>query len=167
VSIRTYAVEKPSDLDELKQFTKSIVGELCWQSHLTYGDELILDIGEKTPSNSKPFPYEMYGAWWLGSRGTTWSIISKDKNVIGTSDDDIEKIRQIITTLENVTVTRFEPQYPNLGLIMEFSNSNVLLIDPDEEDRSYAEVAFWYLKTPYHYIEVGSGSKWSYETYDK
>jgi|688.fasta_scaffold03100_26 hypothetical protein len=51
------------DLKSLEQKMQPLVGQLCWQARLGYGDELCLEFGERIPYNSPLLEDEFKGEW--------------------------------------------------------------------------------------------------------
>ncbi len=154
---------KAKDLEHLKEITNGIIGEICWRASLSYGDELRLHIGAKIPYSQKSMVGKEKGSWILGTRATEWRIESATF-ALTTSDEDSEIIRKKVQAIENTTITVFETNYPDLSLIVLFSNGCKLTLLPDPEN---FELPFWELFTPYRmFLKVGPDPIWSYINVD-
>jgi len=149
-----------NDLDHLKELMRPVIGELCWDVHLSYGDELRLEIGAK--KSYQLFGEVKYkGEWMLGSRGTAWKMTSADE-IIATSDDEPEIMKQKAHAVVDTSIVDFDVTYPGLVLTVTFSNGIKFTILPTPEDDQY-EVAYWELFMPHALIQVGPGAVWTYE----
>ncbi|MFN8376433.1 MAG: hypothetical protein U0694_26625 [Anaerolineae bacterium] len=150
-------VSRPSDLNRIARITKGIIGKMCWRVRLGYGDELKLDIGKRVPAKV----VRDRGEWYLGSRGTDWTL-QQDGKVVLTSDEEPEKINREIQVILHNPIVSLEAVYPSLGLAIKFANGYMLSINPKKEDDDF-EVAYWELFTPYGMVlKVGWGTQWSY-----
>lgn len=151
-------VRKPTDLEQLREITTKVIGEKCWRANLSYGDELSLHIGARLPYSQKSMTGKEKGAWILGTRGTAWKLDSLSETLV-TSEDEPETIRQKIHVIEDNIITALETSYPELGLVVTFSNGyNLRLFPSAEED---FDLPHWELFTPYQtVIKVGPGAVW-------
>jgi hypothetical protein len=155
-------VEKPGDLDKLNEITKGILGEICWRISFSYGDELILDIGQHILYESKN-SWAEEGSWILGTRGTAWRIEAADK-ILTTSDEPPGVILQKTQNIANSSIIAFETAYPELSLTVIFGTGHNLLILPSTEDDEF-NLSYWELFTPNKMIlEVGPGALWTYKS---
>ncbi|MDY6781440.1 MAG: hypothetical protein SW833_02615 [Cyanobacteriota bacterium] len=152
-------IKKASDLNQIQGLTRKILGEPCWNAHLSYGDELCLDIGKKIPYTQKVMLGKEKGSWILGCRASQWILESQDK-AIASSQLAPEGIEREVKVVEGSKITRFEIGYPDLILIVSFSNGCQLKIFPDLED---LDLSYWELFTPdAMLLEMGPGRIWSY-----
>lgn len=157
-------VTKAEDLDKLREITRGILGEICWRANLSYGEELSLHIGARLPYSQKSMAGQEKGEWILGTRGTAWRLDTASETLIS-SEDDSETIRQKVHAIEGTTITAFETRYPDLALIVNFSNGCQLRLFPNAEDD--LDLPYWELFTPARMIlQVGLGAKWSYRRSD-
>lgn len=155
----TKRVKEVADLGELKNITNEIIGEICWRASLSYGSELVLDIGAKIPYSQKSMAGEVKGTWILGSQATSW-ILEENTKIIVTSSDEAEKIKQNISLIENTTISQFDISFPDLGLSMTFNGKYRLILMPDINDY---DLPYWELFTPEQMVlKVGAGAIWSY-----
>ncbi|MGL5196710.1 MAG: hypothetical protein ACRC8Y_24220, partial [Chroococcales cyanobacterium] len=134
-----------ADLSELKQIIRSIIGEICWSASLSYGDELTLDIGEKIPYKQKVMAGKYQGEWILGTRGSEWSLESAS-GIITSTAEPAEVFKEKVKVIEGTTITDVETNYPDLVLIVGFSNGYQLKVFPDLEDDF--DLSYWELFTP-------------------
>jgi hypothetical protein len=133
------------DLSELKQIIRSIIGQICWSASLSYGDELTLDIGEKIPCKQKVMAGKYQGEWILGTRGSEWSLESPS-GIITSTAEPAEVFEEKVKVIEGTTITDIDTNYPDLVLIVGFSNGYQLKVFPDLEDDF--ELSYWELFTP-------------------
>jgi hypothetical protein len=159
------AVHQASDLAKLQGIISGIGGERCWDAYLSYAEELSLEIGERIPYPQKVMHGKEHGSWMFGSRGTAWELTSANSLWVS-SDDEEDVIRQKIQVIKDTTITGIDVRYPDLDLILTFSNGYQLAILPTEDDDDY-DVAYWELFTPDKMIvEAGPGATWSYSRAD-
>jgi hypothetical protein len=133
------------DLSELKQIIRSIIGQICWSASLSYGDELTLDIGEKIPCKQKVMAGKYQGEWILGTRGSEWSLESPS-GIITSTAEPAEVFEEKVKVIEGTTITDIDTNYPDLVLIVGFSNGYQLKVFPDLEDDF--DLSYWELFTP-------------------
>lgn len=152
-------VKEATDLSQLKKITNKIVGEICWRASLSYGSELVLDIGAKIPYSQKSMAGQLQGAWILGAQATSWRLSENFETVVNSSDE-IEKIKEKICLIENTTVTQFDIAFPDLVLTIAFNEKYKLILTPDLNDY---DLPYWELFTPEQMVlKVGAGATWSY-----
>jgi hypothetical protein len=152
-------ITKAEDLDTLQGITRKILGELCWDAGLSYGDELSVEIGQKIPYTQKSMAGVAHGAWSLGTRGSEWTLELQGE-VIASSQLEPEEIKQKVKVIEGTKISIFETTYPDLILIVGFSNGCQLKVFPDFED---LDLSCWELFTPdLMLLEMGPGRVWSY-----
>lgn len=155
----TKRVEEVTDLGELKKITNEIIGEVCWRASLSYGSELVLDIGAKIPYSQKSMAGQLQGAWIFGAQATSWRLLKNFETVVNSSDE-IEKIKEKICLIENTTVTQFDIAFPDLALTIAFNEKYKLILTPDLNDY---DLPYWELFTPKQMVlKFGAGAIWSY-----
>ncbi len=153
-------VTKATDLEQLREITGGVLGETCWRASLSYGDELSLHMGARLPYSQKSMAGKEKGSWILGTRLTPWRLDSASE-ILATSEEDPEILKQKVHAIEGTTITMLETSYPELALSVTFSNGCKLMLIPDAEDDS--NLPYWELFTPYQMLlKVGPGSIWSY-----
>ncbi len=139
-------IKNNKDLDQLREKIKPILGQLCWEVRLTYGDELCLEIGKKVGYDSPLLADDLKGEWQFGSRGTDWQLLYNN-SIIANSNLDREQIFPYLKLIENTIILEFEPNYPDLTLIIAFNNGYQLKFIPDLTDLENQDVACWELFT--------------------
>jgi hypothetical protein len=152
-------ISTATDLEQLIKITNRVVGEICWKASLNYGDELNLHIGAKIPYPQKSMAGKEKGAWILGTRATAWRLESGNEIIVSSSDQP-EIIKQKVHVIENNSITAFETSYPDLTVAVTFSNECKLTLFPDSND---FDLPYWELFTPDGMLlKVGPGARWSY-----
>ena len=100
------------------------------------------------------------GEWMLGTRGSEWTLDSQGKTLVS-SRDTSPLIEQRIHDVEGTNITAFKIGYPELDLIITFSNKLTLHIVPSVDGDSL--LAYWELFTPGSMLlKVGPDATWSY-----
>ena len=160
-----HRIRQPSDLNEIRTIAQGILGKICADVDLGYAEELYIYIGDPMPPRAtKKRNFVLY-EWELASRGTNWQL-TRLGNVIVTSQNTSDKIREETQSLKGAQVLSFEIGYPNLGLTITFDNGYELAIQPTSED-AVCDLAYWQLFTPtMMLLEVGPGPFWSYTRAD-
>lgn len=154
----TKKIRKSEDLEEIKGIIEGMIGAICWQTSISYGDELDLHIGDKIPYQHKSLRGKLKGSWILGSRCTDWELKLGNKLIVNSQSD---KIIEKISVIENQTITDINISYPELILSLKFSNQSEFRILSDLEDDS--GVACWELFTPNHkLLQIEPDYLWSY-----
>ncbi len=157
-------VSQETDLDKLREITRGILGEPCWEARLSYGDEVRLHIGDKIPYLHKKLAGKYKGSWILGTRGTEWKLESPS-GIITTSAEEPEVFKQKVKVVEGTTITAFESSYPDLVLTVGFSNGCKLLVFPDLADDF--DLSYWELFTPHNMLlTLEPGGIWTYTRSD-
>lgn len=144
-------INNNTDLERLRQKINPLLGQLCWQARLSYGDELCLEIGQKIPYDSPLLQGALKGEWQFGSRGTDWQLIQNNQ-VIATSALESEDILPYLKLIQETKITKFDINYSDLVLVIEFNNKYQLKVIPDLTDTEYQDIACWELFTPEHRI---------------
>ena len=153
-------ITQDGDLDKLRKIASGIMGGPCWQAGLSYGDELILDIGARIPASHGMAAGREKGAWILGTRGSDWSLEYLGKKMVS-SEEDSEIVKQTIKAIEGGAIAAFKIRYPDLLLAVEFSNGYKLKVFPDLEGDS--DLSYWELFAPYNMLlELRPGPLWYY-----
>jgi hypothetical protein len=154
-------IVSPNDLDQIKAIAQPLIGELCWKAGFSYGDELVLDFGERIPYKT-PRGIQENGSWSLGTRGTNWELKLAGKIVL-TSDAEPEVMREQSKQIEGHHLRAIDIGYPRLDLTLTFENNLQLQILPEPDDDEFDEIAYWELFTPDdHLLSVGPKLTWSY-----
>lgn len=158
-------ITNDADLVHLRKIVQNLIGKPCWQTGISYGDELCLEIGKKLPYTHKFFAGQNKGEWGFGTRGTDWQLISPKGIIITSSVENVEVFKEKVKIIEGTTITAFETHYPDLILTVGFSNGCELKLFPDLEDDS--EVSYWELFTPYNMLlTIEPGGIWTYTRSD-
>ena len=153
------------DLKSLEQKMQPLVGQLCWQARLGYGDELCLEFGERIPYNSPLLEDEFKGEWQLGSRGSDWGLFCNGET-LATSELEIEQLSPLLKRIEGTKVTQIRIFYPIL--LLNFDNQCCLLIKLNPDDLESQDLAAWELFTPNHRIlEFYPNRTWSEQASDE
>ncbi len=154
----TKKIKKSEDLEDIKRILQGMIGEICWQTSVSYGEELDLHIGDKIPYEEKSMRGKLKGSWILGSRCTDWELKLGNKLIVNSQSD---KIIDKISVIENQTITDINISYPELILSLKFSNQCEFSILPDLEDDS--GVSCWELFAPNHkLLQIEPNYLWSY-----
>jgi hypothetical protein len=154
----TKKITKSEDLAEIQQIIKKIIGETCWETRMSYGDELDLHIGDKIPYEAKCLRGKFKGSWILGSRCSDWELKLGNKVIVTSLAEDI---KEQISVIENQIITDININYPELILSLKFSNGYEFSILPDLNDDS--GVSCWELFTPDHkLLQIEPNYLWSY-----
>lgn len=152
-------IESESDLQELYDAVKDIIGEICWEVAPAYG-ETYLEIGEMATfvhHNRTIRSRE----WTIATQGTYWRLTRRGKLEV-TSENVPDLIEEKTQAVTNATIKGIQIEFPSLSLTVDFDNDYVFSILPRDSDR-YEEVAYWRIYTPNdHFIDVGPGEKWEY-----
>lgn len=155
-------VKNTSDIKKIEELLHGIVGELCWRTYISYGEELRLEVGAKRPPSVPGF--EM-GVWSLGVRASDW-ILSLAGEQIATSDDDINLIEQKMIMMEGCHISGLSIEYPTLSLELVFSSEVRLKIVPVQ--RRNSKLAYWEFFMPNSMLlDVGPGKKWYFGNDEK
>jgi hypothetical protein len=147
---------KKLDQDYLNHLINSrIKGQVCWQAHLDYGQELCLEIGQKIPYHSPKLQDEYKGEWQLGTRASDWSIVigrkkprffvrsSEDEAIIKKKIDELND--QIISSIE---IIKYLPSY-----CYRFNLGRYALLIPEQSHDE--DLPLWELFMPdRHVLEV-------------
>jgi hypothetical protein len=157
-----------NDLEVFSAIAKKLIEKPCWQTRISYGDELCLDFGLEIPYGDNAHKFlagKKKGEWEFGTRGTDWQLISAPGNILTSSAENVEVFKSKVKILEGTNITKFETDYPDLVLTIGFSNSCELKIFPDLEDDS--EVSCWELFTPDNMLlTLEPGGIWTYTRSD-
>lgn len=153
------------ELKRLEQKMKPLIGQLCWQARLGYGDELCLEFGERIPYDSPLLVDEFKGKWQLGSRGSDWELFCNGET-LATSALEIEQVSPVLKRIEGTKVTQIKIFYPIL--LLNFDNQCCLLIKLNPDDLDSQDLAAWELFTPNHRIlEFYPNGTWSDQASDE
>jgi hypothetical protein len=138
-------VRAPEDLAEVDAILGGLRGVRCWRARLSYGDELMLDLGERRDYDSPLMAGQQRGEWVLGLRASAWTV--------GPDAD--------LADLEGDRVRDASAGYPNLGLVLRFDSGAELAVIPDPGE---TDLAAWELFTPAGMLlRAGPGPHWVYK----
>ena len=144
-------IKNNSDLKQLNQKIKPMLGQPCWQASLSYGGELCLEIGQKIPCESPLLQNEFKGEWQFGTRGTDWQL-TKQNQILATSEREEDQILSQLNVIEGTRINQFDIDSSDLVLTIKFDNSYQLKVIPDLLNTAYQDIACWELFTPNHRI---------------
>src|SRR5215216_7806025 len=125
-----HRVVEPTDLDRLNEIISEILGATCWRANLSYGDELILNIGDRLPYSQPSMAGREKGAWMLGTRASAWRIHCP-MGTLASSDEDPDALKQKLHYVEGTSVTEFNTGFPDLALTVNFANGCALRVFSD------------------------------------
>jgi hypothetical protein len=156
-----HEVRHASDVEKIEQLMQGIISEVCWGIHLSYGNELKLEIGARLPY--RVLKGKERGEWSLGARASQWFFYLSNEPLV-TSRDSIELFKQKTPLMEGNPITAFSVEYPELGLEITFSNEMRLKISPSWDS---SELAHWELLAPNSmFLQVGPEATWRYHPSD-
>jgi hypothetical protein len=159
---QTGIVKSTSDIKKIEELLHGIIGELCWETYMSYGGELCLEIGAKEPPRLTGI--EM-GVWSLGVRESDW-ILSLAGEQIVTSDDEESLIKQKMIVMEGCHISGLSIEYPTLSLELMFNSEARLKIVPVR--RRNSKLAHWEFFMPNSMLlDVGPGKKWYFGNDEK
>lgn len=162
------ANQKPDIEKIISVITKPIIGEICHQVILSYGDELRLDFGEMSAYTHPKLTHLRKGDWQLGTRATPWILKQGDQvltaslpvNIDAEIDDsEIDTVKKVVQQLENKKLIDFVIDAHNINLTLVFEEDYKLILQPDLQDDS--GLAYWELFMPTEQVlTVGPGFFW-------
>jgi len=123
-----------NDLEFFSAIAKNLIKKPCWQTPISYGDELCLDFGQQIPYGHNAHKFlagKKKGEWEFGTRGTDWQLSAAPGNILTSSAENVELFKSKVKILEGTTITKFETHYPDLVLTIGFSNGYELKLFPD------------------------------------
>lgn len=153
------------DGERINQILSGLVGVRCWRPHLSYGDELKLEMGDRVPYRSKLQAHLMRGSWMLGTRGSKW-VVRQGTDIVVTSAEEPEQMETGIQALVDRTISEARLDAESLVLTIQFDGDYQIEVTPDtedEEDKDYP-LCDWELFTPDgdKVLQVGPGRRWVY-----
>lgn len=165
-----------------------LVGEPFRFARVSYGDELTLHFGELRPARSLKLKDYFYGAYLLGTRGSSWILKSGGNSTplvlsagatLDSPPSDLgralgkEELEsgQFIEAESRVlaAIPFFVKALPGFGLQLVMSDGSTLFVIPtafeSEEpgDEALAGLADWELLSPLGLLRAGPGVGWSFE----
>ena len=159
-----HPIQQADDLKPLCELIRPMIGELCWQAKLSYGDQLVLDFGQQRSPDWKA------GTWYLESRGTGWRLLAPDDTILAADDsgtrlsnEEHEAVERKLQIVIDSRVADFSVHHPSLALALRFSNQYRLIIEPKAEDNAF-DLSYWELMMPNGHLNVGPGLRWSQGT---
>jgi hypothetical protein len=129
-----------------------IKGKVCWQAHLDYGQELCLEIGQKTLYHSPKLQGEYKGEWQLGTRASDWSIVIRGKKprFFVRSSEDEAIIKKKIERLNDQKISGIEIiKYPT-SYCYRFNLGRYALLIPEQNNDD--DLPLWELFMPDHRV---------------
>ena len=148
-----------------KKLLNNIINEVCWEAGISYGDELVLELGEKIPKENL-LAGCCEGSWSVTSRSSMWNL-SFQSSLIASSEQNIDDIiKEKIKIIEGKSVTGIDIIYPSLALSLFMSTDYHLLIQSVEEDNEY-DMPYWEIYLPENMLfQMGPNRKWFYGNLD-
>ncbi|HBI43338.1 MAG TPA: hypothetical protein DDY78_10850 [Planctomycetales bacterium] len=183
-------VKQSADLHLLEGILGALLGQRCLKVELSYGEELMVHLGDPVPCSSPELADETKGSWILGARASRWTLLLHDPPVLIASNGqpfadaesaghqetlplEVEKRAEPLIGCNIVTAKAkcIFPEIPGCGgiaLLLEFNDGSHLTVLPDDEaDDDETPLADWELFTPYDmYLACGPGPVWSYARSD-
>lgn len=152
-------IQTASDLNPLHEIARRAVGELCWKTSLNYRHEITLHFGEPIAYTCHTQLGKDHGSWILGTRGAVWQLeIAGGTTVPGQTG--LDGISQALHHLEGHSMTTIEITYPDLRVVVDWSNGDQLILIPTSDDNDLPD---WEIFTPeQRVLQVGPGITWSY-----
>ena len=175
----------------LRSLLGTLLGQRCLKVDLSYGDELMLHVGEPISYQHPNLAAEKKGAWILGTRASAWQLLLNQEPPSVIESDEFparltaewrlegnghrvrgEEVEGLARNLAGETITSARPvPFPvpppltkGVGLVVEFTGGSRLVVVPSSEPVEEDEpLADWELFTPYRtYLRVGPGLVWAY-----
>jgi hypothetical protein len=158
VKILNQKIKHMSQIKIIEELLHGIIGEICWDAHLGYGDELQIEIGDKVPD---PIILgKETGLWTFGSRASKWKLVSSTDRYV-TSEDDLRSIKQSVRFIDGNRIMAFNVYWPKLTLEIVFHTQLKLEILPVWMRGS--KLAHWEFFMPNSmFLKVGPKATWSY-----
>lgn len=148
-----------SDLTPLHQIVCSAIGELCWKTSLNYRHEVTLHFGDPIAYTCHTQLGKDHGSWILGIRGAVWQLERSGGTTV-TAPTGLADWSQMLSHLEGQSMTAIEMTFPDLRVIIDWSQGDRLTLIPTSDD---TDIPDWELFTPEQRIlQVGPGVTWSY-----
>src|SRR5947209_8597830 len=76
-----------SDLSDLQNLLKQLVGQPFLFVRVSYGDELRLHLGDMQGYSNAKMQGRTRGSYIVGARGSSWIVYSAPRHVLATSGD--------------------------------------------------------------------------------
>ena len=128
-----YLVDTEEDLSGLRTQVLRLVGQPVVRADRHYGDEVCVEVGEKRPYDSQLLGDEHQGSWQMTTQGSEWSLRDAEGAVRCTSDDPTT-IELAFEPVSGSSITDALVTYPDLGLVIKFSNGWSFLVAGSEAD---------------------------------
>ncbi|MGI0484691.1 hypothetical protein ACN4EK_04580 [Pantanalinema rosaneae CENA516] len=152
-------IHTASDLDPLHELLGQAIGELCWKTSLNYHHEITLHFGEPIAYTCHTQLGKDHGSWILVTRGAVWQLERTGGTTVP-GQTGLEDFSQMLTHLEGQSMTAIEITYPDLQVVIDWSNGDRLTLIPTSDDNDLPD---WELFTPeQRVLQVGPGVTWSY-----
>lgn len=152
-------IQTVEDLTSLHDIVGRVVGELCWKISLNYRQELTLHFGEPIAYTCHTQLGKDHGSWILGTRGAVWQL-KRSSGTTVSGQTGLDAISPVIHQLEGQSMAAIEVTYPDLRVVIDWSNGDQLTLIPTSDDQDLPD---WELFTPeQRALQVGPGITWSY-----
>jgi hypothetical protein len=152
-------IQTAHDLTPLHDIVRHAIGEVCWKTTLTYRQEITLHFGEPIAYTCHTQLGKDHGSWILGTRGAVWQLEQSGGTIVS-GQAGLETISQGLHQIEGQSMTAIEITYPDLRVVIDWSNGDQLTLIPTSDDNDLPD---WELFTPeQRTLQVGPGITWSY-----
>jgi hypothetical protein len=142
-----------TDRDPLRELLRTLVGRDAWEPRLGIGSFLTLEVGPEAEEQASGPPHGEYHLWIYCS---AWRL-DHGADLLCGSEDDRDRIANVITRLDGRTVTAAEVS-DSLDLTVSFDDGSSLRAFPIFSD-GYEH---WMIFAPNGYVyTAGPGSTWT------
>lgn len=169
---RIRKINSADDIIPIQSIIQQLVGKLCWRVKQSYGDELVLQIGDTAPDPLPERTHSIAGHFRVCTRGTDYTIYKGAEtwvnldSVLDESPVESDAIMKWMThILSGLHVLASEVTYPDLALIITFENDISLVVRHDKSKPSYYVADWEIVMWDSGKLSVGPKMKWSWETY--
>ncbi|MEW6499776.1 MAG: hypothetical protein AB1589_46030 [Cyanobacteriota bacterium] len=166
---QTFIANQKPDIEQIiSVITQPIIGEICHQVRLSYGDELRLDFGQMSAYSHPKLAHLRKGRWQFGTRATPWILKQGDRILTSSltvdidaeiNEVEIDTVKKELQQLENKKLINLLVDARNISLTLLFEGDYKLILEPDLEDDS--GLSYWELFMPTEQVlTVGPGLFW-------